>query len=89
MATDVDAILGRTSRFFNKRMRQMSSLITLFVIKFIPYNFSYITITICRSFKVFLLGFIDLELVSVYKYKKEKQRTLANIQPWTYYWLNS
>ena len=58
MATEMDTILGRTSTFFNKRMRQVSSLSPFFVIKFIPCNFSYVTITICRSFKSFFFKFL-------------------------------
>ena len=42
MATEVDTILGGTSSFYDKRMRQVSSLIAFLLNKFIPCNFNYI-----------------------------------------------
>ena len=78
MATEVDTILGRTSRFFNKRMREVSSLIAFFRYQVYSLQFWLHYNNNLSFFQGLFLDFIDLELGLVYKYKKKK-RNLADL----------
>ena len=56
MATEVDTILEGTSSFYNKRMRQVSSLIAFFLNKLIPCTFNYIACENIRFSSLFAAG---------------------------------
>ena len=74
MATEVDTILGRTSRFFNKRMREVFSLIAFFRYQVYSLQFWLHYNNNLSFFQGLFLDFIDLELGLVYKYKKKKKK---------------
>ena len=85
MATKVDTNLGRNSRFFNKRMRQVSSLIAVFGYQVYSLQF----LLHYNDNLSFFQGFFFEVLLTLNSSRfiniKKKQRNLANIQPWTYY----